>query len=397
MLARHWSGEDESDKEGCMLKTTCMREISEAMQKYSRDVPLTDKLPTDDLRPVLFGLFGEVGSVMASAKKAYREKLAYSGYRSSFLEEMGDVLWYCVALCSRIEIDVVKIFSDALGGSGAECLRAEDDSREGGVEIGENNPAGPMLADALLKMGSAAAELFRIDENRGRRSHHVSSFAQSYLRVLRCVDIRLDEIIRQNWEKARGRFLEPEFETLPIFDSEYAEDERLPDQFEIRIVRRSTGAGQLQWNGVFIGNALTDNILDADGYRYHDVFHLAHAAVLHWSPTFRALIKRKRKTRPDIDETQDGGRAIVVEEGLTAWVFARAKQVRFFAGQEGLSFDLLKGIQQFVRGYEVEACPLKLWESAILQGYEVFREVRANGGGTVVGNRGSRKIWLGPL
>jgi len=214
---------------------------------------------------------------------------------------------------------------------------------------------------------------------------------------LRCVDIRLDEIIRQNWEKARGRFLEPEFETLPIFDSEYAEDERLPDQFEIRIVRRSTGAGQLQWNGVFIGNALTDNILDADGYRYHDVFHLAHAAVLHWSPTFRALIKRKRKTRPDIDETQDGGRAIVVEEGLTAWVFARAKQVRFFAGQEGLSFDLLKGIQQFVRGYEVEACPLKLWESAILQGYEVFREVRANGGGTVVGNRGSRKIWLGPL
>ena len=39
-----------------------------------------------------------------------------------------------------------------------------------------------------------------------------------------------------------------------------------------------------------------------------------------WSPTFRALIKQKRKSDPKVDDAQDGGRAIVVEEGLTAWV-----------------------------------------------------------------------------
>jgi hypothetical protein len=49
-------------------------------------------------------------------------------------------------------------------------------------------------------------------------------------------------------------------------------------------------------------------------------------------------------------------------------------------------------VSQFVSGYEVEACPLKLWEDAILQGYSVFRQVRANNGGVVVGNRAARHI-----
>ena len=39
----------------------------------------------------------------------------------------------------------------------------------------------------------------------------------------------------------------------------------------------------------------------------------------------RALIKHKRKSKPDYDEAQDSGRAIVVEEGLTAWIFTDPK------------------------------------------------------------------------
>ena len=145
-------------------------------------------------------------------------------------------------------------------------------------------------------------------------------------------------------------------------------------------------------NGVFIGDPLTDNIDDPDGYRFHDVFHFAHAAILHWSPTFRALIKHKRKSNPRVDDAQDGGRAIVVEEGLSAWIFARAKELNYFEGQQRLSFDLLKTIQQFVAGYEVEACPLSLWEIAILRGYEVFRHVKSNRGGTIVCDREARTV-----
>ena len=177
-----------------------------------------------------------------------------------------------------------------------------------------------------------------------------------------------------------------------MFDSEFGEDERLPSLFEIHIRQRKSGQSYLQWNGVFIGNPLTDNILDPDGYRFHDVFHFAHAAVLHWSPTFRALIKHKRKSDTVIDEAQDGGRAIVVEEGLSAWLFTRAKELRFFEGQTSLSFDLLKTVNEFVQGYEVQACPLRLWEDAILQGYAVFRNVRTQNGGVVIGDRAARTL-----
>lgn len=166
----------------------------------------------------------------------------------------------------------------------------------------------------------------------------------------------------------------------------------LPENFEIHVVHRTSGQSHLRWNGVFIGDPLTDNIADPDGYRFHDVFHFAHAAILHWSPVFRALVKRKRKSDPRVDEAQDGGRAIVVEEGLTAWVFARAKDLAFFEDRGTLSFDLLKTVRQFVAGYEVQEAPLRLWEKAILSGYDVFRQVRANNGGVVVGDRSSRSI-----
>ena len=65
---------------------------------------------------------------------------------------------------------------------------------------------------------------------------------------------------------------------------------------------------------------------------------------------------------------------------------------QFFDGKTSVSFDLLKTIQQFVHGYEVEECPLKLWEQAVLEGYEVFRQVRDNNGGIVIENREARTI-----
>jgi hypothetical protein len=142
---------------------------------------------------------------------------------------------------------------------------------------------------------------------------------------------------------------------------------------------------------------LTDNIRDPDGYRFHDTFHLANAAILHWSPVFRALIKQKRKSKPKIEEAQDSGRAIVVEEGLTALIFSRAKELDYFENHGQVSFDLLKTVQQFVAGYEVQDCPLSLWEVAILRGYDVFRQVKKNHGGIILGDRAKRSIEYAPL
>ena len=143
-----------------------------------------------------------------------------------------------------------------------------------------------------------------------------------------------------------------------------------------------------------LGDRLTDNHLPPDDYRFHDVFHLAHAAVLGWSPTTRALLKIKRKSQTATDENEDGARANLIEEGLTTWIFETAKQHRFFANTPKLGLDLLKDVKRFVRGYEAEKLPMWLWESAILQGYTVFRELRASRSGVVLTNMDERRVWL---
>jgi hypothetical protein len=116
--------------------------------------------------------------------------------------------------------------------------------------------------------------------------------------------------------------------------------------------------------GILLGDRLTDSHLPEDDYRFHDVFHLAHAAVLGWSPTTRALLKIKRKSRPETDENEDGARANLIEEGLTTWIFEMAKRHHFFANTPQLGLDLLKAVKSFVRGYEADQLPLWLWERA---------------------------------
>src|ERR1700689_5204247 len=80
---------------------------------YMSQVAPTDQLEADDLKPVLLGLFGEVGSIMATAKKFHREGAAFAGYRHAVEEEFGDALWYFTALCRRRDMPIDEIFAQA--------------------------------------------------------------------------------------------------------------------------------------------------------------------------------------------------------------------------------------------------------------------------------------------
>ena len=88
------------------------------------------------------------------------------------------------------------------------------------------------------------------------------------------------------------------------------------------------------------------------------------------------LFKVKRKSKPSVDENQDGARAQLVEEGIATWIFAHARELDYFKSIGNLDYSLLKAIEPQVKGYEVERCPLWLWEKAILDGYRVFRCLR---------------------
>ncbi len=326
---------------------------------------------------------------MSTAKKLHREGKAFAGYRQAAIEEFGDALWYLAAICRRLKVGVDTVFSEAIRAAGYEGAPVVP---EWPVDIANGVRPISHLDSVLLKLGEATAALLTLKANPSNPKTVLLAFAACYLEGMEAAGMTFGQVVESNIAKTRGRFLVPAPHTLPTFDEEFEAEERIPEHFEMRIVHRKSGNTAIQCNGVFIGEPLTDNILDKDGYRFHDVFHFAHASILHWSPTFRSLIKHKRKSNPKIDEAQDGGRAIVVEEGLTAWIFSRAKLHGFFAGHKSISFDMLKTVQQFVSGYEVEACPLKLWEDAILQGYEVFRKVRDNNGGTVIGDRKSRRV-----
>lgn len=363
-----------------------------ALSTYASGIAPTDILDANDLRPVLLGLYGEVGGIMATAKKHKRDGDRFPGYERAAREEFGDALWYLAALCRRIAIDLDGLFAEASSGDGYRMIGIASDVA-GGACASVALPVSTADLDArLFKLGRSAAGLLDDAPDRPR----LLAFARDYLEALHGTGLIFAEVVRGNLNKVRGAFLEPDVSQLTDFDAKFNVEEQLPRKFAVRINQRSSGKSYLQWNGVFIGDPLTDNIGDPDGYRFHDVFHLANAAILHWSPVVRALIKHKRKSVASYDEAEDGGRAIVVEEGVTAWIFTQAKEVAFFEDQNRVSLGLLKSIGEFVKGFEVEKCPLKLWERSILQGFEVFRKVRDVKGGWIVGDRGARTVTYQP-
>ncbi len=363
------------------------------LSDYVASIRDTDVLPEADLGSVLLGLYGEVGGIMSTVKKHVREGAAYPGFRRVAEEEFGDTLWYFSALCRRTHFSLDSLFAAAASGADYRQVSAASDLTSGALaQI--SVPNSTMSLDlALFELGKAAASLLGVSPD----LELMRSFARAYLTALQLSQLSFAEVARANVRKVRGAFLPPERGNLVDFDAEFDLDEQLPRVFRVKFKQRTNGKTYLQWNDVFIGDPLSDNIHEGDGYRFHDVFHFAYVAILHWSPVIRALIKHKRKSKPSYDESQDGGRAIVVEEGLTAWIFARAKELHFFEGQDRVSLGLLKIVEEFVTGYEVSECPLKLWERAILEGYNVFRQIRSAEGGWVVGNRSERTLVYEPF
>lgn len=358
-----------------------------SIEEYEQLIVNTDRFKITEVNPILLGLYGEVGSIMAASKKYRREKKAYAAYEKSVEEEFGDALWYLSALCRRSNIRLAELFESA-----NHIANNTDSSKISFSSVEQIE----YLDKSLMELGFITAQLLKEKIDSPKFLELLDVFSKQYLLAVRITGLSLDNIIVGNLSKAHGRFTIPDKSSLPDFDIDFPEEEQLPRNFEIHISQRQSGQSYLKWKGVFIGSPLTDNIRNPDGYRFHDVFHLAYAAILHWSPTFRALIKHKRKSDYRFDEAQDSGRAIVVEEGLTAWLFSYSKGLDYFEGHDSISFDALKTIEKFVKGYEVDKCPLKLWEDAILQGYCVYRQVKLNNGGIVVGNREERTISYRP-
>jgi hypothetical protein len=213
--------------------------------------------------------------------------------------------------------------------------------------------------------------------------------------------IDLDRTSGRNRDKISSRWPQQnERKPYPLFDKSSPEEEQLPRIFTVDfLVRGPPERPQvvLRHGGINIGARITDNISDGDAYRYHDIFHFAYAVYLGWSPVLRSLLNCKRKSDKAADENQDGARAAIIEEAISAIVFSRAKQVGYFEGIEQVDYDLLKSIQEFTRKYEVENVPVWQWEEAILEGFRAFRQLKAWNGGRVTLRLDTRQLIVEPL
>jgi NTP pyrophosphatase (non-canonical NTP hydrolase) len=216
----------------------------------------------------------------------------------------------------------------------------------------------------------------------------------------------LDEVARRNLDKIADRWHEQESPLFgpKLFDDRLAESEQLPRHFEIEVCATGTVNGkpqvQLYYNGKEFGDPLTDNAYEDDGYRLHDVFHLAFVAVLGWSPVLRGkpFFNCKRKSSEETDEVQDGGRAAVIDEAIAALIFIEAKKNSFFEGIESVEYQLLRTIKDLTSHLEVGRCSGKEWETAILQAFQVWRalkeHLKTHSKGKIIGDLNIRKLMF---
>lgn len=263
--------------------------------------------------------------------------------------------------------------------------------------LGLAGEAGELLSEYKKYLRDGAAHrLFRerITEELGDLLWYVANVASKF-------EIPLDDVASGNLAKIRARWTGIHEATTIGFDTKFPDAERIPRQFELCITELRDGDRVMmraEVDGVPLGDTLTDNAHAADGYRFHDVFHAGYAAVLGWSPVLRANLKRKRKSEPLMDEVEDGGRAAVIEEGISAMVFNYARSHNWLAGVSTVDYALLRTIAGMTSHLEVSVRSAGEWEAAILQGYEVFRAVVQNEGGRVSADLDARRItYLGPL
>lgn len=198
------------------------------------------------------------------------------------------------------------------------------------------------------------------------------------------LELDLDEVANANLEKTRNRWLSSSSDPL---DSAFPGRERLPRQGAYDFVATTTVGGrpaaEVWFGDEKIGDRLTDASHVDDGYRFHDIFHLSYAALIGWSPVTRAMLKLKRRSNPTVDENEDGGRAVVIEEAIAILVFAYASQHNYLDGVSRVDQALLDSIQLLSGPTEAGVRSAADWEHAILTAFAVFRKLVVNEGGKV--------------
>lgn len=349
---------------------------------YQRQASRTRKLNWENMdgpHIVILGMIGELGSLASVLKKNFRDSNAYANYKKDFLEEAGDILWYVTTTATHVGLQL-----------------------EEWPSAWDEETTEPECLYGLYKKLSSLLELkeqlrFPNDHDHTNTKKIILDIYKDLRSLVQFVDSNLEEIANLNCNKILSYWCIDESLPARQFDKDFPEYERLPRKFDVDFVSIDNGGAILiMINGFAIGDRLTDNAHSDDGYRFHDVFHLAGIATLGWSPVVRRMLKRKRKSNPRIDEVEDGARAAIIEEAIVNHIYDYARP-NFLEGMKRVDLDLINRIRDLVEGYEVSECEPWEWQDCILKSYQLFREIMIKKSGRISIDSERRLIELKPL
>lgn len=396
--------------------------------EYLKTARQTDRLPkgkaADGLNPRL-GLAGELGYLLTALKKEVRRDAPTAkATRETVKDELGDIVWYAATVAKRSGLNFQR---DVLLGNleriqGAKTIPAFSTFglyQKLAVKT-LRYKKGDALAPFLVQVWHNVDSLLQpfgwpgnskkqpVEDKRevakalGDIMWYVAGFAHIY-------GLSLDDIMAANAEKIVSAFPPPKQVTpTPLYDDGHSLLEQFPRKFNVDVIPQVNNdkASVMLINGVRVGDPLTDNAYDIDGYRFHDAVHWGFAAVLGWSPVMRGLMKRKRKSDKRLDEVEDGARAQIVEEAIVKIVHSYAVGVdkdNLLDGKKYVNLNLLKEIEMLAEGLEVTggrsgapACKYWEWQKAILDGFKVYNLLRKHKRGRIAVNLAKRAITFKP-
>lgn len=411
------------------------------------------KQPAERRAIAMYGLIGEIGSLVSAVKKkilAEGGESAWDEPSEEIKEELGDVLWYCYSLAQLENRGSFDILANDILLLAREIADENERADEIRAALKALNPESkdaflasaqtfPQAGDAsfdeyqalalktartdgrrllevcLAVLPQLGAEILRatlpqierrinrniadrpINTVLGEITWHVAAIASLYR-------VSLEDIVRINRDKVSFRM--ERGAPTPLHDDGRPMHQQLPRKFDIALVRIARGKARMYFEGRQLGDDLTNNSKEDDGYRFHDVLHLALIAHLGWSPVVRGFMKRKR---PDVDEIEDSGRAKLVEELVLLAIHSEGERqvrdrtrcsvtgpVKLFTERSTIPFGLLKTVRIWVAGLEVEKNAFWEWEDAICDGFDIFFQLRQHKQGTVHVDLAARQIAFSP-
>lgn len=217
-------------------------------------------------------------------------------------------------------------------------------------------------------------------------------------------DLSLSEIAAANLDKNVGRWDGHDPDRAHIsseadfYDTDYPPDQQLP-RTATYTVRKSGDKAAIFFNEhpYNLGDRLTDNNWRNDGYMFHDVFHIAFSTILHWSPISRRLLNAKRRSQPDVDNIEDGGRAGIIEEAIVAVAFDHASKYDFYKDVTEIDAATIDTARKLTASYEVRSAAPELWYRAFKQGFEAWNLLQRLGEGIILTDANERTITFRKL